>query len=681
MGSGAPRVTRTGRRSRRSPFWGRFSLLLLLVLLAPVPSRGQVVPDTLGVRRDTIPARPDSLGPQEDPEAQRAPADSIAPQDTLPALRLPSLTHPLPSGWGTGVWSWDREAVLASRANTLAELVGLVPGMVMLRGGDYGMPESVTAFGAGGDRIRVFRDGLEVLPLEGSTPDLSRIGLAGVSSVRVVRSVGEVRIEIGRILGQGGRPFSLVEAGTGDLNTNIFRGTFAAPRAVGGSLSLALDRVDTRGPFGQEPGSASGGWVRYGHGIGSRGTVFVGFSRMSSNRGELFVPESASRTDWALRSRWQLLPGLVGEVFYASSSLDTDSASTFDFGVTARKQVGGIVSFEGGGIRALGRVQGNSGVGIAERSAFLEGSWGSDRLGGVAGELTWEDWGEETVTRTRVRGWTAPLFGLSLFAERGSGTWGLPYLPDRPPPEPDTLAAPDDPAPVDTVPQVLTGPRFADHEGSRFGASFDWRGFSLAGARVSVSSDSLFLLGLPSDRSGEVRPGPTRKGYEVAGRIPVYPHGFALVGSYQWWDQAEGVFVGGRASQPGEGVDGQEPLPEDEMPWRYLPRRTYQGSLSFHDIFYPTGNLEVWFDLGVKGRDPMVVPFSEAVEVAGGSVTVPATVPFEQSWFVRLQIRVVTVRAFIMWENFTVRQRNQDFPGRILPSSRSLYGVRWTMWN
>lgn len=674
-------MTRSGRRFGRCRWAVSFSLLPLVLLVPPSSSSGQVIPDSVRARRDTIPAPPDSLGPQEDPEAQQTPRDSVAPQDTLPALRLPELARPLPSGWGTGVWLWDREAILASRANTLTELVGLVPGMVLLRGGDYGMPTSVTAFGAGGDRIRVFRDGIELFPLEGSTPDLTRIGLAGLSSVRVVRSVGEVRIEVERILGEGGRPFSLVEAGTGDLNTNIFRGTFAAPRALGGSLSLALDRVDTRGPFGQEPGSASGGWVRYGHGIGSRGSILVDFSRMSSNRGELFVPESVSRTDWAVRSRWRLAPGLAADFFYASASLDTDSTALLDFGVEARKQAGGILSFEGGGVRALGRFQKNSGAGIPETSASLEASWERAGLGGVAGEIVREDWGQETVSRTRVRAWTAPLFGFSLFGEKGSGTWGLPFLPDRPPPEPDTLTGPEEPPPVDTVPQALPGPRFADHGGSRFGASFEWRGLSLAGARVSVSSDSLFLLGLPQDRSGEVRTGGTREGFEVSGRLPLYPDGFALYGSYQWWDQAEDVFGGDQEPAPGGGESTGSPLPEEDMPWRYLPRRTYQGSLSFHDTFYPTGNLEVWFDLGVKGRDPMVVPFSEAVETSGESVTVPTMVPFEQSWFVRLQIRVVTVRAFIMWENFTVRQRNQDFPDRILPRSRSLYGVRWTMWN
>jgi hypothetical protein len=79
----------------------------------------------------------------------------------------------------------------------------------------------------------------------------------------------------------------------------------------------------------------------------------------------------------------------------------------------------------------------------------------------------------------------------------------------------------------------------------------------------------------------------------------------------------------------------------------------------------------------------MAVPFPEEVETGeeGEVRLVNNTVPFYQNWFVRLQIRIVTVRAFIMWENFTIRQQNQDFPGRILPQTRSLYGVRWTLWN
>lgn len=657
------------------------SSLLALFLSLPGPSAGQVVPDSLRTPPDTLGVVPDSLRLEGPLEGQEAPVDSIPPEDTVPALRLPRLARPTPQGWSTGVWEWDRTGILASRANTLAELVAQVTGAVFLRGGDYGMPVSVSAFGAGGDRIRVFRDGIEMVPLEGSTPDLTRIGLGGLRSIRVVRSAGDLRIELERILGEEGRPLSMVEAGTGDLNTNIFRGTFAHPRAFGGAVSLALDRVDTRGPSGREPGSGSGGWIRYGHGIGSRGSVVVGFSRMSSDRGELYVPESVSRTDVSVRSRWRILPGLVGDLFYASSSLDTDSLSEFDFGLDSRRRWGAILSFDGARFRALGRLQENSGAGLPEKSAFLEVAGDLERFGGVSGEVEWEDWGKKAISRTRVRAWTAPLFGFSLFGERGSGTWGLPYLADRPPPVSDSLEGEGDPPPADTVPQALPGPRFADHEGSRFGLSYGWRGLWMAGARVEVTSDSLFLLGLPQDRYGEVRSGGTRKGFEVSGRIPLYPSGFAILGSYQWWDQAEDVFASAQDSTSQGGGLTEEALPDEEMPWRYLPRRSYQASLSFHDTFYPTGNLEVWFDLGVKGRDPMVIPFSEAVEAGGEASTVPSMVPFFQSWFVRLQIRVVTVHAFIQWENFTVRQRNQDFLGRILPPTRSLYGVRWIMWN
>jgi hypothetical protein len=148
------------------------------------------------------------------------------------------------------------------------------------------------------------------------------------------------------------------------------------------------------------------------------------------------------------------------------------------------------------------------------------------------------------------------------------------------------------------------------------------------------------------------------------------------VGSYQQWDQAEDAWT-----TPEDSLGVPELLPEDEAPWRYLPRRSYQGAISFHDTFLPTENLEVWFDLGAWGRDPMTVPFPEEILVGEETRYVQPTVPFYQNWFVRLQVRVVTVRVFIVWENFTLRAGNQDFPGRLQPATRSVYGVRWTIWN
>ena len=57
------------------------------------------------------------------------------------------------------------------------------------------------------------------------------------------------------------------------------------------------------------------------------------------------------------------------------------------------------------------------------------------------------------------------------------------------------------------------------------------------------------------------------------------------------------------------------------------------------------------------------------------------TVPFFQNWYIRVQVRVVTVRVFLGWDNFTLRRNNQNYPGRTLPFARSFFGLRWTMWN
>jgi hypothetical protein len=242
-------------------------------------------------------------------------------------------------------------------------------------------------------------------------------------------------------------------------------------------------------------------------------------------------------------------------------------------------------------------------------------------------------------------------------------------------PTPDPEA---EPVPADSTPGVLPGPRFSDQSGSRYGAELRWRGLTLAGALLKAEADSLFLLGLPTDRVGATQAGGSRDGFEVSGRIPLYPKGFSLVGWWQKWDQAEEVYT-----SPADTAADPELVSEGQVPWRYLPRQSYQASLSFHDTFKESGNLEVWFDLGVRGRDPMAVPFPLDIEWAEEEEPrmVPSMVPFYQSWYIRLQIRIVTVRAFFMWENFTVRDQNQDYPGRILPATRSLYGVRWTLWN
>ncbi|MFH1762909.1 MAG: Plug domain-containing protein [Gemmatimonadota bacterium] len=582
-------------------------LLMGCLLTPPSGLSGQVVPDSTRIPPDSLRVMTpdDSLGLQE------VQADTINPEDTLPALQLPDLANPLPAGWYTGVWEWDREEILSSKAITLAELLEEIPGVVPLRGGDYGTPVSVSASGAGGGRVRVFRDGIEILPLEGSVPDLGRIGMGGLRSIRVVRSAVDIRIELESILAEGGRPYSLVQAGTGDLNSNLFRGTFSHPRAMGGIIALTMERVDTRGPRGAEPGISQGAWIRYARTLFGGGALLFDFASRSAEREGLYEPPKATRSDWSIRTRWGLLPGLVGDLYYGSSSLKAEEPSTFEFGLERRTQLGGILAYDSERIRAAARIQRLSGEGLPGTTAHLEVQSALGRFGGVAGETTWESWGDRSISRNRFRGWTAPVWGLSLFAETGSGEWGLPYLPPVIIPAIDSIpGGSEGPVPADTLPAVIPGPRFAEQSGSRYGAQFQWKGLTLAGARLKSESDSLFLLGLPTDRSGSTQAGGSRDGFEVSAQIPIYPRGFSLVGWWQKWDQADDVWT-----TPKDSTVNPELLPEAKIPWRYLPSQSYQASLSFHDTFYPTGNLEVWFDLGVRGRDPMAVPFMEEVAV------------------------------------------------------------------
>jgi hypothetical protein len=169
----------------------------------------------------------------------------------------------------------------------------------------------------------------------------------------VVRAVGELRVELESILTPGGQPYSLVEAGTGDLNTNLFRGTFAHPRAAGGAVALGMNRLDTQGTQGRERGSNSGGWIRYARPLWGSGVLVLDWGTMSADRGEIFSPQKASRRDLSLRTRWSLLPGLVGDLYYASSSLKTEEPDTFEFGLETRRQIGAIISFARDDLRAL----------------------------------------------------------------------------------------------------------------------------------------------------------------------------------------------------------------------------------------------------------------------------------------------------------------------------------------
>jgi hypothetical protein len=648
----------------------------VLPIPLPVP-----VPDTLRAADTLTVADPTGAEPGVVPDT--VPLDTA--RQVLPR-NVPQARIPLPAGVEQGVWEWDRQALLAASALTLHDLLSFVPGMTMVRGGDVGAPVGVSAFGAGGGQVRVFLDGVEDAPLESGVVDLALVGMTGLERVRVERGPAEVRIHLTTHQVDDPRPFTLLDVATGDLRTNVFRAGFVHPDAFGGTLLVALDRTDSDGPLRAEPGAAFGTRFRYSlfpaEGLG---VAFEYRSRTARRPVDTYQPAEVGRSELSARLGWEVSESLNASmhVLRSRASLGDRAEPAADSLLPgeARGSVGGRVVWqpEGGPVGAWVGASRHSGEGwpLHRMEAGVTGSL--EGIGGVSARVDREGWSDQALTGREsdlpaatgagmgwsVRGWSAARAGVSLFAEAEHARRGMPFVvpsPRIPPPEEgdpgtDPGNANDDEATLPEPEAVPFDPvGFFGRDGLRAGARFQRGGVDLSAAWIRVEADFLPPLGLPFDRGGVTLPGGVRNGFEVEGRLPLSPllSGLALSGTGQFW-----------------GAGGEEA-------WRYLPERTWTGQLNwFHEGY--DGNLEVWADVGVRGRDPMAVPVSDGLGGVDGAL--PGEAPFTQSWFARLQFRVVTVRVFIHWENFTFRPDNADLPDRLQPQTRVMYGVRWTMWN
>lgn len=565
----------------------------------------------------------------------------------LPKLS-PAISSAVEPSYGLGLWCWDSEALLSARAVTLAELVSLVPGVIALKGGDYGTPVTVMSFGAGGGRVRVLWDGFEWMPLEGAVPDLSRIGLAGLDEVRVERHPGELRISLRTSVPTNPEPATLVHVGTGDLGTNLLRGVFVHPNAFRGAFTFVLDRVETRGPGLDAAGTLSGFALRYEISRGDRGGIVAEMKRFAPRTDVADLSAGLTRNDWNVRARWQIAEGLIGEGYGGASSLAGGPEDPVYGGLdTRRTQLGLRTKYTIGNLWAQASARRFSGHGVPGED--YEVTAGGTHASGatVDGSLRVERWAGRYARYWRARVETAPLRGFSLFAAYEVGETGAPFVSEYE----EYLRSLRPGPPVAATPIAKPRPRFTDRTGIRAGGSFSWRGFNVAGAWLSVKADSLRPLGLALDPGGVSLEGGDRTGFEATVRVPLPLRGFVLEGAVQAWD---------------EGL-------------AYLPKLLLDGAVTYHGIFKESRNLEVWGGLGVTSRDPM----SLAILEAGGDPTVPelVMVPRSEEWYAHIQVRIVMLNIFVRWENIRGKADNIDFPTRTQPRFRTLYGVRWVMNN
>ncbi len=598
--------------------------------------------------------------------------------DSLPLPHvLPSLDDIGPSRGAPGVWEWDRAALLAARGQTLLDLLSQVPGALAVRSGDFGAPATAVPVGFAGGGLRLYFDGVEHLPLTGAVPDLSRVTLSGLEGIRVIRRGSGIEVHLFRLVHADARPYSLIEAGTGDLDTNILRATFSFPRLVRGKGAAALERLDAQGP--DDAGAVTGGWFRYSLHRGDAAGLRFEYRRVSAKQS--VPPEApaagAQRSDWTVQGSWAPLDGMLAEAWATGASIapSPDSApSSGPAAVTAlaRRQYGGRLSGRRGWLWGRAALRTNDGAGVPERELSAELSASHSRWGGASVQGWQEKWGGDSGSGYDLRVWAAPASFLTLFGEAGDGRRSAALRGRAALPADSAGMGPEDESsdPPDS--------RFVERTRLRYGASAHRWGVELSAARIAVEADSVWPTQLPFDRDGLVLPQPRRAGWDLSVRLPLRPRGLFLRGQAQLWDARDSV------SAPPDSVSPPPPLV-------YFPDHVYDAALSFHRAFLETENFELWVDLGARGRAAMAVPVPEkpedgtvmptAAEGEGEDARTPSVVPFYQSWYLRVQMRFLSVNIFLNVENLTLRDYNQDVPGRLLPGTRGLYGIRWTLWN
>lgn len=631
------------------------ALLLLLALLpsalaAQNPPPRPPRPDT--ARVDTTRAAP------KDSAEFRVPAEAL-PQDTfrtlnrdtvpadslVPAPVFPQAPRPDSAGGWSGTWEWSREELLRFQGTSLLELLARVPGVVVTRGGGFGQPVGVSPFALGGGRTRLFLEGWEVDPLSAAALDVQQLSPLDLESLRVERRLHELRIHLTLFRLPDRRPYSRVEAATGDPETRYLRGLYA--QALGRMvLTLGFDLTDTRG-FRSQPFGVTTGVARLDYLLSPRAGVQLELRQTGVERAQQ-LHELGDRRDVLLRARWEptsalFLEGVAGRASRApAGELDRfRSAEVDQLGARALLRAGpawveGEARFRRGSDAAFPVPESDLAVrGGLRPLPFLEAQ-GEARLASVGERGGTELWGAVRV---------GPFAGVSLFGSATAGTRGLGLLAG------DTVL----PLPPDTAgnPREDTVPRFGTVSstlaGVRAGAEWSRPGAAIGAALLLLDPDRVVPLGLrfepdtlPAAETG------ASTGVEGYVSTPLLPS-LRLEGGFTYWSEG-----------------GERP---------YLPDHEGRAALEFNRLYY-TGNLEPTLRLEAVRRGAALVPPG----VSAGTIFDVQPTPYTLLNFYA-QVRVIDVRAFVLFENLLNYRLAADVPTGVFPGARVLYGVRWHFRN
>lgn len=611
--------------------------------------------------RDTVPrpAPRDSARVSIPGEAVRgdtlpgAKQDTAPPDTTRPAPNFPA--HPLPPahGFSDATWTFGPNELQYFHGLSLLDLLDRIPGLVITRSGAFGRPAGVSPFASGGGRFRIFLDGYELRPLNAATPDLQRIPLVNLQSVRVQRGLDEIRVDLSSLRLADARPFAQIEGMDGDLGTRALRGIFTRPisRRMMGEVALDLDQ--TNGARRRQNFSATHTVSRLSYAFSPewgvqaelRTTKLNSESRLTS----AIELESLDRSEAILRGRGRIafanLEAIVGRSLQRPAGADTLTRRVRSVQADFRATV--PLSF---GLLAAGaRLHRGEEDGWAPDQNEVWGRLDFDPAPWLAasGEVRQLTIGGVTGVEASGSLRAGPWGGLSLFGQLATGSRGVRYLAG------DSvilktiggIGGTGIPT-LDTVQVQVFRTLDGSVDGLRAGAELNRGRFHLGAALVHHDLDQAAPYGFAFDRTAPLQPGLNVTGVEAYASIPLLVRQLTLSGWYQRW------------------------LNTPDRP--YLPQQLGRASIQFNGV-YKQGNLEPTIRFEMVGRDQAL-----AYEAATRrNVVMPRYALF--NWYV--QIRIIDIRVFWRYENAFNERGTYDVPLSQIPQGRQLYGVRWFFRN
>lgn len=195
-------------------------------------------------QQDTLPAPPDSLPAQAD-------TGTIRP-DSIAGTRDPDVpAGPLPPGTRLTL---TRDSLLWTSAFTLSDLIALVPGVYVARGGFWGQPEYIQYGGRGGSALEVYWDGMPMVPLGQDSLffDPSRVPLSYLERVDIEVEPAGIRVYLVSERHGGPAARSKVRIVSGPFETAAYAGLFQHRWPNGIGLDLAADFLGSEGARGPE---------------------------------------------------------------------------------------------------------------------------------------------------------------------------------------------------------------------------------------------------------------------------------------------------------------------------------------------------------------------------------------------------------------------------------------------